>query len=635
MKAARPVRVNRIARKLAARAERRKAKDARLWGSKPLRRKEFRLRRRLLMAYDLETTRIKAGETPRPLYLTAFGESFKVSVRLQPAGVTHLGGLLASRFLVPEFNRARFVAWNGNHFDAYLVAQALLGRDEYILRPYLTRSKNLRGMKVIQRDKWRDPVTGKEKILSWEFLDGISMTGLIGTPLKSYVDAMTKETKKGFLAQFAPEYDWKGGPDFEREEFDARNPEHVRYAERDSEGLYYGLIAVENIVAEHFGMALQPTIGNLGIKLWQMNMPLDATVWKPCFAALDAIRTQVLRGGYCYRNRRHDGPIWKYDLNQAYAAAMRDAKLPSGRMFWNANNQWREAGARGALNPYASTFIARVRGSKPGNTVPFYCRSMEGEAIFATGELPETWITSIEYKQLQAEGWELQVAESYFWDEQFSMRAFVDRLEELRGNSPGGPGGSQGTVVKMIGTNAYGKTVERLDGIDLVMSLDCPDGYTHYQTENDKLQCVWYKFAEPVTREYHQPQLGAFISAHVRMVLRRAILQAPAAWLYADTDSVAFDRPVTLPLDLKKYGLWKIEESGTEYYIIEKKVYARKDGKVKHAKGLNVRKLTLADFKAWHEGRPPEQTQTQRNNFISFVAGGEMFKSRVKVGQRL
>jgi hypothetical protein len=228
----------------------------------------------------------------------------------------------------------------------------------------------------------------------------------------------------------------------------------------------------------------------------------------------------------------------------------------------------------------------------------------------------------------------MEIIESYFWDEQFSMKTFVDRLEELRGKSEGGPSGPQGVVVKMIGNNAYGKTVERLDGIELVMALECPEGYNHYQSENDKLQCVWYRFAEPVMREYHQPQLGAFITAHVRMVLRRAILLAPDAWVYADTDCVAFDRAVDLPIDPKKYGLWKIEEAGIPYLVIEKKVYCRRDGKVKHAKGMNVNRLTLDDFEQWHAGKPPKQTQLHRANFVSFVTGAPMFKHHEKFGQR-
>ena len=586
-----------------------------------MRRKELSYRPKRMIAYDLETTPIKAGETPRPLYVTAYCEDWSASLAI--ASIEHLLEVLSARFLVEEFAGARFVAWNGNNFDVYLIALALLQSDEFTLRPYLTRSKNLRGLKVIARKKTKS-AAGRDRFASWEFLDGIAMTGLTGTTLKK------------FLSQFAPEYGKLAGPDFEAgETFNALNPDHVRYAERDSEGLYHGMMAVEAIVRDTFGAGLQPTVGNLGIKIFMGAMPSSVTVWKPSFGALEAIRNQVLRGGFCFVARRYDGPMWKYDINQAYAAAMRDAKLPAGNCYWRPPVKWLPAGHPNALNPYARAHIIHVRGTHPNHrNVPFYCRDMAGEPVFAREAIPETWITSIEYAQLIAEGAKLEVLESYFWDETFSMKDFVDRCETLRMNSPGGPSGPQGTIVKMIGNNAYGKTVERLDGLEILMALECPEGYSSYQAENDQLKYVWYRFADPVTREYHQPQIGSFITAHVRMVLRRAILAAPDAWLQADTDCAGFSRPVPeIPIHPAKYGLWKIEEAGTEFFVIEKKVYSRKDGTVKHAKGMNVKRLTAADFEAWYKGTPPRQVQVHRQNFVKFATGGKMFTARERVGQ--
>jgi hypothetical protein len=124
------------------------------------------------------------------------------------------------------------------------------------------------------------------------------------------------------------------------------------------------------------------------------------------------------------------------------------------------------------------------------------------------------------------------------------------------------------------------------------------------------------------------------------MVLRRGILKNPAAWLYADTDCLAFSEPVDLPVHKSKYGLWKIEEAGAPYWIIGKKVYAKKEGAwdrahARHAKGMNVKHLGRNDFQAWYEGRPPAQTQVQRQNFVKFLSGAAMFAEREKVGEIL
>lgn len=615
----RPTRIDRISREYAAIQE----KIAWKWtrpdgaprafaGARPLVRKPAgKPRVRAMIAYDLETTRIREG-TPDPLYLTWHGEDCIGSIKIE--SLAHLGEVVVNRLLIPEFAGARFVAWNGNNFDVYLIAAALLNHREFTLRPYLTRSKNLRGLRI-SREIEGVTSAGKPKRMDWEFLDGIAMTGLQGMNLKK------------FLEVFAPEWGKLAGPDFEREEFDALNSDHVRYAVRDSEGLYHAMTRAQSIVLDTFGVPLYPTIGNTGIRIFQRNLPQGVTVWRAPYSALSIIRDIVMRGGFCFCVRRFEGRVWKYDINQAYAAAMRDAWLPAGRCIHTDR-----------LHSYANAAIYRIRARHPRNRVPFYYRDMEGASVFGMREITDTWITNEEYSQLAREGWNLEVIEGWFWDEVFNMRDYVNQLENLRVNAPGGPSGAQGMMVKAIGNNSYGKTVERLEGLELVLAKDRPEGFFAYQDEGDLFQHVWAKLNKPVPREYHQPQLGAFITAHVRMVVRRAALLAGDSWLYTDTDGMFTSRPVEgLNLDPKRYGFWKLEVDGEPYRIINKKVYAKvgvePGSKDKHAKGLNVRQLTDADFAAWYEGRPPTQTQIQRQNFIKVMAGFDMFAARVKVGE--
>jgi hypothetical protein len=231
------------------------------------------------------------------------------------------------------------------------------------------------------------------------------------------------------------------------------------------------------------------------------------------------------------------------------------------------------------------------------------------------------------------------------------MRPYVDLLENLRVNAPGGPKSAQGEMIKYIGNNSYGKTVEQLDGLELVMSRECPVGFVPFQDEDDLFQHIFARINAPGIRDYHQPQIGCHITAHVRMVLRRAILLDPHNWLYADTDAVVFSRPVDLPLSPTVYGLWKLESDGIPHQLICKKVYATLSGSERHAKGISVgrpgnfldhrsgafavRMLDASDFARWAEGVPPRERQIQRSNFVSVMAGAEMFHEREKVGQKI
>lgn len=567
-----------------------------------------------IIAYDLETTRIAKG-TPRPLYLTACGGGgFWISGPV--VGTSQLAEILVARFLVPEMQGARFIAWNGNKFDVYFIAMALLKNPDYILRPYLTSGKSLRGLRVIKRVYSEEglEITGHKGVpkIEWEFLDGIAMTGI-------------QKSLSDMLKTFAPSYQKLNAPDWEREEFNPRNPEHVAYAERDSEGLYHAMEKARTVCVEHFNVDLSATIGNMAIKIFQRHIPAMVECRRPPAKALRAIHDYAMRGGYCLCVKRYRGPVWKYDINQAYAAAMRDAALPAGRCIWSAKR-----------NPYARAYIARVSASNFANRIPFYYRDIESnKSVFGLQEICDTWLTSIEIEQLEKEGWKVCVAECWFWESKFAMKEYVGKLEALRIGEGRNPKDAQGEMMKYIGNNSYGKTVEKLDGLELLLAAEQPEGFSAYPVGDDPggLEYVWYKFGLPILRDYHQPQLGAFITAHVRMVVRRAALLDPDAFLYADTDGVMFTQSVPLPVDPGKYGAWKIEEQGTPYIIAAKKVYCSDDGATRHAKGMNVRYLKTEDYEKWVQGIPPRQTQVQRQNFVKVLSGFDMFAEREKVGE--
>lgn len=597
-------------------------KNAKASGSRPTLRRKTRIRDARptrLVAFDLETTNIAKG-TPRPLYLTAFSESESFSFACAVESLDHLAQVLSEHFLIPRFIDARFVAWNANNFDSYFIAAAIIRLAGFVVKPFLTRGKNLRGMMVMLADEIDLPNRSRAK---WYFLDGIAMLGLAGASLANFLDV------------YAPEYRKLSGTiDFERETFDAKNATHRAYAMRDSEGLYYGIARAQEILIQYFNEPVAVTMGATCIKILTAHVPENVAVHSPPDDAIAVIRNYAMRGGYCFCVRSYHGRVWKYDINQAYAAAMRETRLPAGNCIH----------ARG-LNRYARVFFARVRAFNLHNTIPFYCKIADARgiprAVFAVHEIADSWITSIEYEQLLNEGWDIEVIESFFFDADFTLREYVNKLEHVRTTCEGGPSGAIGTMIKAVGNHSYGKTVEQLDALDIVIARECPPGFAEYFPSEDDafiFPHVWYRTTnESRERVYHQPQIGAFITAHVRMVVRRAALVAPEAWVYADTDCVVFDRDVTrlLQIDPKRYGAFKVEANGEMYRIIAKKVYSSVDGKIKHAKGLNVKRLTDDDFARWLDGVVPEQVQIQRQNFVKSMAGVDMYLERSRKGTRV
>lgn len=561
----------------------------------------------MIIAHDLETTPIQEG-TPRLLYVTAFGDNFKLSMPI--IGTNRLQtycDILETYFLLPENQKAMFVAWNSNNFDTYFVAHALLKSDKWIIQPYMTASKALRGLKVKSKEKVK--IDGKPRVLQFQFLDGISMTGMIGKTLKS------------FLATFAPELPKLDIGDFETVTFDPYNKKHVAYAERDSEGLYVGMCRVRDIIHELTEKPLKPTIGNLAVNYFMEHLPTGVTLKPPHGELKKVLHGPVKRGGYCWCQRPYKGRVWKYDLNQAYAAAMRDAALPCGDVAATRRYDRRKPGV------YAVT----IHREKPAK-IPFYYKvPTDNVGRFTTGKEPvETWLTSIEIEHLRRDRWTVAVDHGYVWAQSFNFGRVVDNLEALRGTDPAGPGGPLGTMVKAIGNNAYGKTLEMLNGLELVIANECPEGYDVYDPFDAELALIFSRSRFAFTKPYHVPQIGVFVTAHVRCLVRSTALLAPDNFLYADTDCVVFSKSMELDIHPTRYGAWKVEAAGVPYIIVGKKIYHGEDGSIK-AKGLRTKKLSESDYQHWLI-QQPEQEQTQRQNFLKFLSGHAMFKSQKRTG---
>lgn len=526
-----------------------------------------------IVAYDYETGRIpeKPSDlmTVPPKYVTAYGKNVFQSQRL----ATEQDVLFAfSDLWVQCDDRTRLVAYNGNRFDLRILMSAL-ARSAFTVEPFFAKQAGLRGAVIRHNRK------------SVYVLDAIAMIG-------------PSVNLKTFLEQFAPAYQ-KHKLDLSRVEFNPGNPKHVAYAERDSEGLYHAMVEAERLVKTVTGIGLQCTIGGLGIRTFASRMPRSAISFALDTEAFHVVRRIVMRGGYVYA-RKYKGRLWTYDLNQAYAAAMRDCKLPAGRMCRTQVEHRKRPGV-----------YEVVLGRKQLAPVPYPVRNDKGVLVETFGEGIVTWLTSDEIRCLRRHGWLCVVQRGFVWQSHFSMTTFVNSLEARRKAYASGT--AMNTIVKNIGNNAYGKTLQESGNERYIVSAKRPRGaFPVFDGSGEHIDGLWFRTEKRDTRRrYERPQIGAFITAHVRTVLYDAIMGDPDHFVKCDTDSVSFTRPQTLLISPWRYGDWKLVTDGKRDIVIGKKVYWS-TGKGATCKGLRVKQLKRRDFERWFaEGTPPNQTQVQ------------------------
>lgn len=529
-----------------------------------------------IVAYDFETTRIPKRVTDpmrvQPRFITFHGERWAYDAAPRSYEAT------ASIFeeLWSEFEpNTNLCAFNANRYDLRILLQALLG-SRFTLEPFTSKVSGLRGCIVRY---------GRKRV---HLLDPIAMLGL-------QCDLRT------FINVFAPEFP-KGRLDFDRIAFNAKNPAHVEYAKRDSEALYHAVVRAQATLRGICGQKLRPTIGAVAIRAFAAAMPKGVAVPALRSNLYTIVRKIVARGGYVVA-RRYKGKLWTYDLNQAYAFAMRECSLPFGRAL--------------PTNSFCSSkpgfYRVKLRRSTL-SAVPYMVRESKPpyRTLETYGAGCVTWLTSDEVSTLIRHGWECGFIEGYVFEGGFSMTAFVDGLEARRKQFDSTH--PVNVLCKAIGCNAYGKTLQEPVTMKIVLSPTMPKGafpMVEANAEGAPVPGFWLVPERKDTRKnYERPQLGAFITAFVRCVLFDAIMGDVAHFVKADTDSVSFSRPQPhLPLSKWKYGAWKIESDGEYHIVVAKKVYWTPKKIV--AKGMRTRKLSRAAFERWHKGDVPVQEQIQ------------------------
>jgi hypothetical protein len=150
---------------------------------RPMRRLAPKTWERRRIDYDVETTRIEAG-TPTPLYLSVCDDTGARG--WQTIGWSAFHETIITELLTEANKGCRFVGYNSNRYDAFLIANALKDDTDYLVEPWLTKAGALRGMRI------RSTV---HKRWSWTFSDAMAMTGFLGK-LSDYTKAFAPEYSK-------------------------------------------------------------------------------------------------------------------------------------------------------------------------------------------------------------------------------------------------------------------------------------------------------------------------------------------------------------------------------------------------------------------------------------------------------
>lgn len=559
------------------------------------------------IAYDFETDAIAAG-TPGPRYLVMVREDDDAVLFAEDIRRLSWRDVLVRYFLRPEFAGYRFVAYNGNRFDAHFLLKAMSEVAAVEAMPFLAGSNALRGVAVTLKENPK---------IRWTFSDAIAMTGFTGK-----------------LASFIKAFGNPGDAKLAAEDITDFNPESEQdraYALADTRCLAHAMKNWAKELHDFSGAWPGNTVGAMAIKLFQSKLPDGVLIWEaPAFAK--ALIEGAKRGGYVWTAGRYRGPAYGYDINQCYAAQMRNP-LPCGR----AVRVRREN--PGKLGIYRAIVYRRT----PERYVPFYAtRVRSNERLYIDGSQPElVYLCTPEVVTLRELGWKVDVLDGVCWSESFNMSPWVDELEAERARL--GPKSPGGLVVKSIGNNAFGKTLEGAHPMRTLISRTRPDGGVALMPEQSAV--VWGVKEEKDEPEYHRPQIGVFIMAYGRCQLMRTAAKAPAYFLKADTDGITFARDMRdmLWIDATRYGAFKCEYEATEIMIFAKKCYCYAGADAREVlervqadpygveeicgmKGIRARELSWEDRIAWFSGNPPSQKQIQVNNVIKQLSGAPMYK---------
>jgi len=277
-----------------------------------------------------------------------------------------------------------------------------------------------------------------------------------------------------------------------------------------------------------------------------------------------------------YQRGRQRG--FGYDINSMYLSVMSEAFIPDMATWQYVENGsiWQDY-----FSDYMGIYHVKVFAPKQKLMVLPW-RTQDRKLIFPCGEFIGWW-TDIELKLAIEQGYKVIECYDFIWYRKAKVyfKEFADFIwkERQRYKTEGNKG--MELMIKKMGNSLYGKFAQRNNTNDYFGKIeDCPEEYLNLEThrvtflprigsDSDKLEFVDSRAIVPTGTfpEFEFPAVSAFITAHARIKLYKAMRANLSSVIYCDTDSMKLKERAIGVIVGEGLGEWGYEgEFDYEFY---------------------------------------------------------------------
>lgn len=428
---------------------------------------------------------------------------------------------------------------------------------------------------------------------------------------------------KNFAAQFAPDLPKDDIGLGDGVQFNPRNPDHVRYAQRDVVCLCASVDGFDNLVYRHYGVHLKGTIASTAYAAAEVFLKKGEGYGRLCAQPDEFIRNAYY-GGMVRLNcgvSQHYNGVTVIDRNSSYPAAMKEG-MPAGSVTRTTR-----------FNPGVPGFY-HVKVTVPDQTsFPILPYRTKNGIAFPWGNF-ETFASSLELEEAISQGCIIHEIEGWIFREiAHPFDDFVHEAEIVRSTLKGTP--SEATV-KIMQNALYGKFGTGKEGREILITEKTPlekDWALVISSNGEFLGHVWERDAIR-DAPYMLPHFAAWITAKARLALKAVIESVGENRVfYTDTDSVHALGDVEGDFIGKKYGEWKREKIFDVAAYHAPKAYTYEiDGKLGAIyKGIPKHDLLKPEvLSILHAGNRYKCEYHSSNSVETFLKTGKLFIDRIR-----